>query len=378
MKEIADILGEVARLRESGEVYALATVVKVRGSAYRRPGARMLVRSDGRSIGAISGGCLEGEVIQRSLQVIETGEAVVQIFEMGEDDHIMGYGSGCGGDVHVLIEREPEADRVPSVALLKAGYESRSDMVLATVIGGEPEAAGLLGIRAAFLHDGRILGDLRAVDGFREIRSHAGDLLHAPRPHIHGFTQSGHRLEVLFEVLHPPIQLVLLGDGPDIRPVVRMGRELGWRVVVIGRKPITDLRARFPEATEHVFLMHPEDVLAHVALDPSSAVVTMTHNFIRDRDLLAQLVPSAARYIGMLGPRERTDRLLEELESQGAGFTEPQLERLYAPVGLDLGTEAPEEIALSIVAEVQSVFAGRSGVSLRDRQGPIHEPVPLT
>lgn len=375
MKELSDILGLAELLHDSGEPFALATVVKVLGSAYRRPGARMLILKDGTSSGSISGGCLEAEVVQQALAAIESDTSTVHVFRLGEDDHISGFGLGCGGDVHVLIEPEPFPGRTPATDLIRTGWLSRSETILATVIGPETAGNDWIGRRAALLHDGRILGELAAWTKFDEIRANAGDLLHAPKPHIHLFEAEDRTLEVLFEVLPPPVQLVLFGDGPDVTPLVRMGHELGWRVVVVGRKPVPDLRRQFPDASEHVFLMHPENVLNVIALDAWSAAIVMTHNVVRDRDLLAQILPSAVRYVGALGPKHRTSRILEELDARGASFEPGQLERLHAPVGLDIGTESPEQIALSVLAEIQAVFSARPGRPLKDREGPIHDPM---
>ncbi len=377
MKELSDILGLAELLHDSGESFALATVVKVLGSAYRRPGARMLILKDGSTTGSISGGCLEAEVVKQALEVIGSGKPAIHVFRLGEDDHISGFGLGCGGDVHMLIEPEPLKGRTPASDLIRAGFHSRAEAVLATVIGPGDAARNWIGQRAALLHDGRILGELATWNGFPAVQAGAGDLFHSPRSHIHTFEADDTPLEILFEVLHPPVQLVVFGDGPDVAPLVRIGHELGWRVVVVGRKTVPDLRRLFPGADEHVFLMHPENVLNIFALDAWSAAIVMTHNFIRDRDLLAQILPSVVRYVGALGPKDRTTRMIAELEERGASFEPHHLERLHAPVGLDIGTESPEQIALSILAEIQAAFSGRPGTPLRHREGPIHDPIAI-
>jgi xanthine dehydrogenase accessory factor len=147
---------------------------------------------------------------------------------------------------------------------------------------------------------------------------------------------------------------------------------MGWQVVVVGRKPAGALAARFPEADDHIFLMHPESVMERVIPDRRTAAVVMNHTYVRDRELMGSLLESHIPYVGMLGPSERTGRMIEELTGQGPALTNDKRARLFGPVGLDIGTETPEEIALAAIAEIQAVLHGRSGLNLRNRTGPIH------
>jgi xanthine dehydrogenase accessory factor len=178
--------------------------------------------------------------------------------------------------------------------------------------------------------------------------------------------------EILIEVVRPPPRLLVFGAGPDAVPVVRIAYELGWEVVVVDWRPAYARRESFPEASD-VVLCEAEQVGEHVDVDGTSAALVMTHHYLHDRSLLRFLLPSAVRFIGILGPRKRTESLLGDLEEEGLSFSRDQLERLHGPAGLDIGAESPEQIALALLAEIQAVLAGRSGGWLCLRKGPIHD-----
>lgn len=371
MKEQATILAEARRLRRDDQPFALATVVKINGSAYRRPGARMLVAPDGSTVGTISGGCLEQEVAQYALQVMEAGTPRVETFDLSDDDLILGFGIGCDGVVHVLIE--PVAPESPSdpLALIETALERRAPGVLATVTAA-PEADALAQ-HLLFIEGGTTRGDL----SHPAVEQDAEAALTQRRPQIRSYDTEAGPVEVLFDVIEPPIRLLVFGGGHDVRPVVRIAREIGWEVVLVGRKPPDELAARFPEADAHVFLMNPEEALKHVAVDARSPAVVMNHNYVRDKTLIGELLKTDIPYVGALGPRHRTARIVEELTAEHDVLADADFDRLHGPVGLDIGTETPEEIALAIAAEVQAVLHGRSAQKLREREGSIHEKVPV-
>jgi xanthine/CO dehydrogenase XdhC/CoxF family maturation factor len=373
MREVRQLIEAAKKLKSLDHSFAIASVVRVEGSAYRRPGARMLVRTDGSTLGSISGGCLESEVAARAGDVLETGRSVLESFEMGEDDYIRGFGTGCGGDVDVLVEMEPIPGRLRLSDMLDLAYSSRGRSVLVTLIGNGMEEE-LRGRRLILLEDGSSHSDL-PDDLLSPVRMLASETITVARPQILNIPHSSGKVDALFEVIDPPVRLVVFGDGPDVRPVVRLSAELGWSCEVVGQKDLADLRTLFPEADNHHFLMHPDAAASKIPIDGWTAVLVMTHNYLRDRGLLSQVLPTPARYVGALGPRARTARILDELKEKGVTFLPAQLERLFGPAGLDIGTDTPEEIALAIAAEIQTVFRDRPVGFLRDRQAPIHDPV---
>lgn len=375
MKEQAAILAEAQRLCRDGTPFALATVVKINGSAYRRPGARMLVTPGGTTVGTISGGCLEQEVAQHALQVIEGGAPRVETFDLGDDDLILGFGIGCDGIVHVLIEPVGNGRASNPLVLLEECLERRVPGVLATIIDAPDREA--LAQHLLQFEDGRTRGHVDRAPVAGSIQEDASRILTNRRPQIQRYPVGEDVVEVLFDLVEPPIHLLVFGTGHDVRPVVRIAKELGWRVTVVGRKPEDELAGRFPTADAHVFLMNPEDARAAVSLDARSPAVVMNHNYVRDKTLIGELLAAEAPYVGALGPRHRTERIVEELRAEHDALPEVRFERLHGPVGLDLGTETPEEIALAIAAEVQAVLHGRSAQKLREREGRIHRPVPV-
>lgn len=376
MKELTDMLAEAHRLRDAGRPFALATVVKINGSSYRRPGARMLITPDAETHGTISGGCLEQEVAQHALSLMEGGAPEVHIFDLSDDDLILGFGIGCDGTVHVLIEPVPAGELGP-LAWVDHCLTDRTRGVIATV-SDAPETSTLLGQRLFIPEEGPIEGDIPDAAVEAAIREAAPELLAEGHAQIRTVEAESGAVDVLCELVKPPVRLTVFGGGHDVRPVVRIARQLGWHVAVVGNKPEDELASSFPAANDHIFLMNPEDVHDHVSFDTRTPVVVMNHNYLRDKTLIDHLLTAPVPYIGALGPRHRTERIIDELRSENPALTEAHFDTVYGPVGLDIGTETPQEIALAIVAEVQAVLNQRSAQKLREREGAIHERVPTT
>lgn len=379
MKELLNILQRTTELHESNERYALATVVKIGGSTYRRPGARMLITEGGEHWGTISGGCLEGEVAQQALAVIDSQKPCLLPFNLEDDDIVLGFGTGCNGIVHVLIQPvTPEHDKNCVDALLHCIHQ-RQRGVMGTIISCEGEEEDLLGRHLLMLEDGSEGPSTLSPDTDHELRIVCKSILHDELQQeqiylwqTHQMTYNNTQVEVLFEIVRPPVHLYIFGEGHDVGAVVSLTRTMGWDITIVGRKPIDVLKQRFPDASSHVFLMHPGQVASHIAPDARSAALVMNHAYIRDKALMHALSYTDMPYIGMLGPQERTVTMMKELADENNSLPDTSVDRLFGPVGLDIGTETPEEIALSVIAEIQAVLHRRNGGYLRARQGPIH------
>jgi xanthine/CO dehydrogenase XdhC/CoxF family maturation factor len=323
----------------------------------------MLVLPDDRIIGLISGGCLEGDLLEHARSVRETGEPRIVRYDMrSEDDIIWGLGLGCAGAVDVLLERV-DGETPGPLDLMSECIRERRPGVIATALAGK----AALATHWALHPDGRFSGP---TAGSAEVERAARQ---AAERDADGLLED-EAGKILFEVVRPPPRLLVFGAGPDAVPVVRIAAELGWDVIVVDWRPAHARRESFPEASD-VVLCEAERVGEHVEADGTSAALVMTHHYLHDRSLLRFLVPSPVRFIGILGPRKRTELLIGELEEEGASFTPEQLERLHGPAGLDIGAESPEQIALALIAEIQAVLAGRSGGWLCQRKGPIHGEV---
>jgi xanthine dehydrogenase accessory factor len=369
MNEISQLRNAAEAARESGEGHALATIVRVEGSAYRRPGARMLITAGGRTTGLISGGCLDSDVRERALQVIESGRpALVRYDTSKEEDLVWGLGLGCNGVVDVLIE--PGTDRVTALLRgLDVAQSGEGRSVVVSVIRSDvaelPPGVSMLLSRDATIS----LPPSRTVDNIvARLRDDAEAAFQSGVSRIarHG---AGGEVEAFIEVVEPRVPLVIFGAGADVIPLVDWARHLGWHTTVVDTHAREKSTERFAHA-DAVILCAPEDVARLVTLTGASAVVLMTHSYTHDLQLLPMLLNSTARYLGCLGPRRRTDRLLSELGDAVPGGS--GLDRLHAPIGLDLGAESPSEIAMAIVAEVLASIKVRSGHSLRHSRGSIH------
>ena len=327
MPEISRILAALDSA--AGQPAALATLVKVEGSSYRRPGARLLLLPDDTRLGSISGGCLEEDVMERARRVLDSGKPELAVYDTtAENDLVWGVGLGCQGVVRILIERLP-AERPAWIATLRDNLHERRDTALAVNYA----AANPTGTRLA------------AAAG------PGGDDFH--------------------ETIPAPPALILCGAGDDARPLARMAKDTGWHVTVADTRAAYANQARFPEADEILSAPIPQ-IAARLRFDARTFAVVMTHRYADDREFLRALLPRDFAYLGQLGPRVRTDRILNELKTDGLALDAAVLAKLHAPVGLDLGGSTPETVALAILAELQARLTGRTPGHLRDRPGPIH------
>jgi xanthine/CO dehydrogenase XdhC/CoxF family maturation factor len=366
MRELAEILQAVDA---AGEPLALATIIGVRGSTYRRPGARLLITQAGQLTGNISGGCLEGDVAVVASEVMaQQAPRVVSYDLTADDDAVWGLGLGCNGAIEVFIEPVRKDDLLWTA--VRAAVAEGALTVVATVVEGR--AAVPAGRRLLLWPDGRREGTLGDPDLDASVARLAAPAFQDLRARTESLPAPG-GLRVFIEALHPPYRLVVCGAGHDAIPVVAFASQLGWRVLVVDRREAFLTRERFPGAAGFVRTEFPEAGSA-VPTDEHTYVLIMTHNYLHDRDLLRSFLPTRAAYLGMLGPRARTEKILRELESGGTAISPARRAQIFGPVGLDIGSETPDEIALAVLAEILAVARGRQGGFLRARREPIHTP----
>jgi len=331
MKEIFAILDQLDRAPDAP--HALATLVSVEGSSYRRVGARLLINPAGASLGSISGGCLENDVIDRAREVLADGLAQLAVYNTtDENDLVWGTGTGCNGIVRILIER-----LLPQPAWAKTLRQN--------LAAREPTRLGVVWqcTDAAML-------------GTHELAGLTGRL---PAAAV-----------VLADEVLPPLRLLIFGAGDDAQPLAHLAKALGWTVHVADARPAFAHATRFP-GSDKVAVTRPPEAAA-CPVDSLTAAVIMTHRYHDDLELLRVLLPRDLPYVGLLGPKTRAERILSQLAGEGFSITPPMRARLRSPVGLDLGGDTPEAVALAILSEIQSAFAGRDARPLRDRPGPIH------
>lgn len=380
MNELQRIVEADELARARGIRAALATVVSVEGSAYRQPGARMLITETGETCGAISGGCLERDVTERAARVIkECSAPVIEYDTRGDEDIVWGLGLGCNGVVRVLLESLHEGSAgAYALQFIADRLRERRSGVIATLItklvdNESAEVSGKpVGQRLMFDEGLNVCGPSPFDEELaNRLRDAALDVLAGKKALTRLFETDEGQAEIFFDLVSPPRPLLIFGAEQDALPLVRQASLLGWHTTIVDTRARLVSKERFKEADE-VLLCRAMEVAARVSLTEETAAVVMTHNYLDDVELLGALLPSPVCYLGILGPRARTLRLLEELKANDAPFN-AQSVRLHSPVGLDLGAETPEEIALAIAAEIKAACSGRAAGYLRDRAAPIHD-----
>ena len=368
-REVVDALSRAAAQRDS---VVLATVVRVTGSSYGGVGARMVIRGDSSTVGLVSGGCLESDLAEYARRVHASGRAEVVTYDTRDDDDApWGLGLGCNGLIEVLLEPLPPARAGGVAGLINEALGGDSPSVIATVtrVAGAESDAAVVGSHALLGRSAiQSVGNWGTGSTLADAGGHVDAALAAGR---RGIVREIGSVEVAFEVVVPAIRLVVCGSGPDAAPVARLASQLGWDVTVVDHRTVTQAHsARFPGARV-VECQEALRLAEVVPLTSRCGAVVMSHHFTRDRDYVAALVTAGVAYLGVLGPRARTERMLAELRA-GNGTTPDIGDRLFAPVGLDIGGEGPDAIALSIVAQVSAVMSGRAAGHLRDRRASLH------
>ena len=336
---------QIVRLWRRGGARVLVTVVRVEGSSYRRPGARLLLGQTGDYAGTISGGCLETEVTRKAEWKVRDGALVERYSTMFDDTAEVPYGLGCGGVVDLLLEPV----ETPECAAFMSAMERALAGERSTVVTWFPGEGKTL-LRVVLSASGDVVF---ASEGLSEKKRACAQGL-----------QPGTEYEGRFvEEMRPPQRLFVLGAGDDAKPLVSMAAMMGWSVTVADGRAHLAREDRFGGA-ERVVALGSEEV-AGLGISPDDAVVLMTHSYDQDRALLASLLPSAPRYMGLLGARHRSSLLVSEAAVMTGLSVAACCERIWAPVGLDLGGDGPEAIALAVMAEAQAVCMGKLGASRR-------------
>ncbi|HVR08784.1 MAG TPA: XdhC family protein [Thermoanaerobaculia bacterium] len=419
-KETAEILARLAELKAAGRRAALATVVEIVGSAYRRPGAKLLIEDTGGTLGSVSGGCLEADVREVAQAVVESGMPSLRHYNTGDDDVVWGLGLGCNGLVDVFVQPATEGPLAALAGRLRELFDGEAPLALATVLAaGDPgdlaagdEAARVGATLAVELRDagqaadarpareprqsgerrnapelarvaagaapprpaGLVHGSLGTPELDRQVAARARELVAAGRSGVQ--TIAGCR--VFLDVLPPPSHLVVCGGGDDARPLVAYAADVGFRVTLLDHRPALLAAEWFPQASRRIVARPADPDLALPDAARSLAVVK-THSLAHDREWVRRLLAAGYPYVGVLGPRGRTEAILREV--QGAGerrqgarqdSAERERERVFGPVGLDLGADGPRQVAISIVAELLAFTAQREPRHLSARREAIH------
>jgi xanthine/CO dehydrogenase XdhC/CoxF family maturation factor len=343
--------------RDAGRQLVLATVVETAGSTYTKAGHRILINDDGQFHGLVSGGCLEGDLAEHSMDVIATQRPKLLTYDLrGEADEMFGLGIGCNGMFRVLLQPQtPQSGYQPFASIARCMLDTGVAAVATIVESADPQTpAGATLVQAG--------GDAESFDMpadlARALRDGCADVLRAPVASIRTQQRSGFTLRVLYSPLWPLPRLLILGAGLDAVPLVAMADQVGWRVTVADRRRASLYRGDLARA-EHVHEIVPAELAERLTLSQFDAAIVMTHHLDTDRTYLRTLADSPIPYIGLLGPPGRRDRLLADL----GAVAEKLRSRLHAPVGIAIGADSPETIALAILAELQATLRGRRSVA---------------
>lgn len=340
------LIGFFEARRDRGDPLVLVTIFETSGSTYSKAGTHMLIDGEGDFQGMLSGGCLEGDLALRAGEVIESGEPQTVTYDLARDDELWGLGVGCDGVMQVFLQALTAANGYQPFQAIAAAMQADGPARLAIVIeSGHPDAPPGA---AAIGEEGRVRGlglaDATAGRLLRDVR----------RPVCEQVVVDEHPVSVLNAAIVPPPRVLVLGAGPDAEPLVRLAAELGWRCTVVDHRDAYVASGSFA-AAEQVICQPAGELSGALDLSHYRAAVVMSHHLASDRSYLEQLAATDIRYVGLLGPAARRDRLLSELGERGRGLAG----RLRGPAGIDIGGRGPAAIALSIVAEIQGVLQGR-------------------
>lgn len=347
----------------------LATVVRVEGSTYRRAGARLLVSEERWLAGGVSGGCVERDLLQRAFHRTASAPALAAYDSRTDDGEGWALALGCNGLVEIFLERVVPGGPVHPIETPARWMRAGVAGVLATVI--RAPAGVRVGQRLALAAGEEAATDVTDPALRARLERDARAALAEGRSAVRPYEVAGGVAEAFLEVLAPPLQLAVFGEGYDVPPLCALGVTLGWDTLLVSsRRTLSGASAA--TCCDELLVCQPDQVGERVRLRPGAAAVVMTHNLEHDLAILRALLDSPAVYIGLLGPQRRAETLLARIAAARGPLSARDLARVHGPVGLDLGAEGPEEIALAIAAEIKAVTAGRRGGLLREQGGPIH------
>ena len=368
MHEIDRILESARQITAAGEAAVLATVVDTSGSTLRHSGARLLIRASGETVGFVSAGCVEKDLAEHAAEVLRSGTPKVLAYSAEAlDDTVTGFGLGCRGTLRLLLERLPGPTTERVLAEIAAGRRQRCSLLLATILAAG-EGEGRVS-RATLSEAGRFWSDLDDRRVENQVREHLV-ALSSPRQ-AEKIAVGIPGMEVLVERLSPPPALVIVGGGATAAALAQVASSLGWVVTVADHRSPAGGDLPLPEDVVPL-VCPPEEMVDRTSPDARTAVVLLTHNLVSDKVLVPGFLASPAFYVGLIASRGRAERLLAEIEAEGRTLSAAELARLFTPVGLDLGAETAEELALAVASEILAVQRGRQGGCLKNRGQPAH------
>jgi xanthine/CO dehydrogenase XdhC/CoxF family maturation factor len=372
MKEIREIINAYNKARINEKRLALATLVHLNGSSYRRPGARMIVDEEGQLTGAISGGCLEGDALRKAVFCIHTQVPKLVVYDTSdEEDATIGIQLGCSGIIQVLFEPIDENDPLNPIELLKKAIHKRQNTVLVTLYASQIKKGDTVGTSILLEDSGEFHNNSTFQFVPETLMQDVIETLTVKKSTFKSYKNNDNTFNAFLSFISPPISLVIVGAGNDAIPLQSIAETLGWEVIIVDGRHTYAKIERFSSACQ-IIVSKPEKVLEQIPIDEKTVFVLMTHNYNYDYAILKALLGKNVPYIGALGPKKKLDNMITDLKAENIFLNEKQKNIIYGPVGLELGAETPAEIALSITAEIMSVMNNKKGGSLRNFLTEIH------
>ncbi len=366
--KINHLIDAYRQLNQQTENCILATIIETSGSTYQKAGARMLITKAGELIGLLGGGCFERDLVEQALPVFETGTAKTVFYDMrSPDDVVWGLGLGCNGAVRVLLQLLKAEDNFSPLNSIAVAAQANVTGVLVTIY--ESEHVNFPAGHSHFLPVSTTGNRQLLSSSHFPFSNSALKTVLQQKPRTETHIINGQVIKAFYDLLQPPLRLLVIGAGTDAIPLVQCAKALGWRITVIDYRPGIIKKMRFPITGPLLHLM-PEEIRDNLDLDQFNALILMTHNVEYDQRYLKAIVNCHIPFIGLLGPGHRKDKLLKSLGHEASKISD----RVFGPVGLDIGAETPEEIALSIMAGVHAQLNGRSGQQLSAKStAALHE-----
>ena len=366
MREIRNILTRAHELNDQGGIYVIATVVNTRGSTYRGLGARMLIEPNSSFVGTLSAGCIENELLEVTKNVIKCAKAKIVNFDYtSDDDFLFGTGMGCSGQLEILVVPMPSDIGKTLLSALNVEREYNDKTILSTIT--DPINNSTFPLGQTFTCKVEDISKLPY-----ELRPAVTDFLKNINNTVNNarrYTKKDFGIDMLVEVVPTPTMLTVFGAGNDVIPLVFFADYLGWDIQVIDHRPALTNRKRFPRAKNT--LCTPAGKWPDgLNLPPKSAAMVMSHNYLQDQAMLSRLLTLDLGYIGILGPQERSKRLINEIERSGIKAVDSTI--IHAPAGLNLGGDCPQSIALALMAEMHAFLNHTNALPLRLSNSLIH------
>ena len=351
-----------------GETTFLATIVNTFGSTYRQKGTKMLIAQTGEMVGTLSGGCVENDIFQHTKQ-ISNEPILINYDATSEEDLIWGFGLGCNGAVQILLEKLDRFNTLSPINLISQCLKSKKSGVIATIFNFDLEGTidVKIGSRFILYPDDTTNTDIQDPDLKKAIAFDTITAKNTQHSTVNKYQLPSGSVEVFIEVIQPPTSLMVFGAGRDALPVVELAKAIGWEVTVIDCRAQEETYQRFTSA-DKIILTRREIISQQISVDENTVAVVMTHNYFDDRDIIKFLLSTPTPYLGIMGSKNRIDKIMQELNP-----TKTQLEKLYGPIGLDIGANTPAEIATAIVAEIQAVLNKRNAGFLKYRSQSLHQ-----